>query len=205
MTEKEIFSQIWRSPRSVFKHLNDTGHGKYVMGLLAAGGIGRAIDRAALRGLGDDMPLLAVLGIAVFAGGFFGWIGYYIYAALLSWTGKWLNSKGDTTSLVRMLAYALIPQIAALVLLILRIVLFGNGMFQSDIDFLGDSVPMNILFYGTGVVEIVLGIWTVVLLVIGISEVQKLTIAKAILNMLLPIFVVFLPLSVILIWINMSA
>jgi len=35
--------------------------------------------------------------------------------------------------------------------------------------------------------EVVLGVWTIVLFVVGVSEVQKFSIWKAILNILLPV------------------
>jgi len=38
----------------------------------------------------------------------------------------------------------------------------------------------------TAFIEIVIGVWTLVILVIGISEVQKLSIWKSILNLILP-------------------
>jgi hypothetical protein len=36
----------------------------------------------------------------------FGWISYYIYAALISWSGKWMNGKGNTQLILRILSYA---------------------------------------------------------------------------------------------------
>jgi hypothetical protein len=34
-----------------------------------------------------------LLGIAILFGGIFGWLFSYIYAAILSWTGEWINGK----------------------------------------------------------------------------------------------------------------
>ena len=43
-------------------------------------------------------------------------------------------------------------------------------------------------------IEFFLGIYTLVLSIIGVSEVQKISIGKSILNILLPVFVIVIPL-----------
>lgn len=111
---------------------------------------------------------------------------FYIYAALLSWTGKWLNGVANTTSILRILAYAMFPTILSLVIVIFQIALFGNEMFQSEISLEDKGVLGQAFFYCSLLVEIALVIWTVCFVVVGISEVQKISIGKSILNILLP-------------------
>ena len=103
LTDREIFTKIWISPRLVFKFLNDNRYDKYVHILLILAGITRTLDRASTNNMGDDMSLFGVLAISIILGGLLGWISYYIYAALMSWTGKWLKGQGDTNSLLRMI------------------------------------------------------------------------------------------------------
>ena len=186
LSDKEVFTKIWTSPRLVFKYLNDNKYDNYVYILLFLAGITRAFDRASLKGMGDNLPLLAVVLICIILGGLFGWITYYIYAALMSWTGEWLGGKGDTKSLLRIISYGMFPSIVALLFLIPQIALFGNEIFQSDIDISNSGFFSIITFYLTSSLEVVLGLWTIVLLVIGISEVQKISIWKSIFNMILP-------------------
>ena len=196
-SDKEIFTKIWTSPRLVFKYLNDNNYDKFVTILLILAGITRTFDRASTKNLGDDMSLIAILALCIILGGLLGWITYYIYAAMLSWTGKWLNGQGNTNSLLRMTAHAMIPSIVALVLLIPQIAFFGNGIFQSDIDIYDNGLVSIIIFYVTLLLEITLGIWTLVIFVIGISEVQKISIGKSILNMILPGLIILGPIVLI--------
>ncbi|MBP1618888.1 MAG: hypothetical protein H6Q14_2715 [Bacteroidetes bacterium] len=195
ISDKEIFTKIWTSPRLVFKYLNDNTYDKYVTILLVLGGITRAFDRASAKSLGDNMSLIAIFALCIVLGGLLGWIAYYIYAAILSWTGKWLNGQGNTKSLLRMIAHAMIPSIVALVLLIPQIVFLGNGAFQSNIDINGSGLVSIIIFYTTLLLEITLGIWTFVIFVIGISEVQKISIGKAILNLILSGLIILVPIT----------
>jgi hypothetical protein len=202
LTDKEIFTNIWTSPRLVFKYLNENRYDKFVNLLLVLGGISGTFNNASTRNMGDNFPLIAVIAICIILGGLIGWIGYYIYAALLSWTGRWINGRGDTKSLLRVVSHAMIPAIFSMVLLIPQIIICGNGIFQSDFDILNNSLSAVIFFYLTILLELILGIWATVILVVGLSEIQKLSIGKSILNMILPGLIIVVPLVIIALLIN---
>lgn len=197
LSDKEIFIKIWTSPREVFKYINDNKYDKFVHILLVLAGIAKSFDKASENDMGDNLPLLAVIAFCVFLGGLFGWISYFIYAALLRWTGKWLNGKGDTESLLRMISHAMIPSICVLVLLIPQILLFGNGIFKSELDAYGGEIFLTIVLYSSIILEMILGIWTLVIFVIGLSEIQKLSIGKSILNMILPVLIIIVPIALV--------
>ena len=197
LSDKEIFTKIWTSPRKVFRYLNERNDDKYVTILLLLSGISRAFDQATTKNFGDRMSIWAILGICIIAGGLFGWLAYYIYAALISWTGKWLKGEGNTNSILRIISYAMIPSIIALVFLIPQISIYGNEMFKSDGDIVSAGLISNILVYLSLFLEFVLGIWTIVLCVIGISEVQKFSVGKSILNMLMPGLIILVPILLI--------
>lgn len=202
LTDKDIFSKIWTKPRLIFKFINDNQYDKFVKLLLVLAGISRAFDRASMKDMGDNMSIWGILSLSIILGGLLGWISYYIYAALLSWTGDWLDGKGDTTSILRILAYAMTPAIISLLLLIPQIGIYGNEIFKADGDITSAGLIPNILVYGSMILELILGIWTIVLCVIGVSEVQKLSIGKSILNLLLPILVFAVPIIIIILIFN---
>jgi hypothetical protein len=186
LSDKEIFTKIWMSPRQVFKFIIENGYTKFTTILLILGGITSALNSASTRYIGDIMPLWSVLIVCLIGGGIFGWLYFYIYAVLLSWTGKWMKGVGTTKSLFRMISYALIPSLLVLFTFILRIVLIGNEEFQRNVDVFDSGFLIIALFSFSLFVEIVTGVWTLVILVIGISEVQKLSIGKSIVNLILP-------------------
>lgn len=190
LTDKDIFTKIWTSPRMVFKSINDKRYNKFITVLMILVGILSALNRAMNMNMGDRMNLMSVLIVCVIGGGIFGFLYFYIFAALLSWTGKWLKGKGNTKSLLRMISYALIPSLVVLFLMIIRIVLFGNDEFKSNVDLFDNGILFTIITLFSILVEIGIGVWTLVILVIGTSEVQKLSIGKAILNLILPVIVI---------------
>jgi hypothetical protein len=197
LSDKEIFMEIWTSPRKVFKFINDNHYDKYVNGLLFFAGISSAFDRASLKNSGDNLSLIAILALCIIVGGLLGWISYYIYAALLSWTGKWINGEGDTKSILRIISYAMTPAIIALIFLIPQIGIYRNEMFKSDGDISSAGIVANIFVYSSMILEFILGIWTIVFCVVGVSEVQKLSIGKSIVNLILPLLVFAIPIIII--------
>ena len=198
MNDREIFTRIWTQPGRVFAFINANHYDKYLYVLLFFAGIARAFSRASMNNLGDKWSIEMIIAIAIVGGGLFGWISFYIYAALLSWTGKWLKGEGNTQSILRILAYAMIPSIVALLFLIPQIGYYGNEIFKSSGDISSAGVLPNILVYGSFFMEIVLGIWTILLSVIGISVVQNLSITKSVLNLLLPVLLFAVPIVLLL-------
>ena len=200
MTDQEIFTQIWSQPRKVFHYINATGYEVYLTAIVVLLGISNAFDNAVSRSMGDDMPLVAIILICVLLGGVTGWISTFIYAALIKWVGTWLEGKAESTQAVfRMVGYGSLPIVASLPLLLAQILVFGNGLFQSDLGDYEGSLVQNVVLFGSGIIEIGLAIWSFILVLVGLSEVQGFSLGKAFLNLLLPALIIIIPLALILV------
>ena len=197
LSDKEIFTKIWTEPRRVLKYIHETKYEKYFYILLFLAGVSGAFDRAANRNLGENASLLGLIVGCIILGGLLGWLSYYIYAALLNWTGKWLDGKGDTDSIYRVLAYAMIPSAISLIFLVPQIAVYGIDLFVKDGDLVNAGIVGNIVFWGSILLEIILGIFTIIFSVIGLSEVQKISVWKAILNLVLPLLIILGPIVII--------
>ena len=75
--------------------------------------------------------------------------------------------------------------------------LYGTEMFKEDGDIFSQGTLATIWFFASLLLEVILSIYTLVLMTIGLSVVQKMSIGKAILNLFLPIFVIVLPILLI--------
>ncbi|MFI8379470.1 YIP1 family protein [Leeuwenhoekiella sp. NPDC079379] len=197
LTDRELFTRIWVFPREVFKFIEAKKYDEHVYVLLILAGIVRGFDRAIEKDLGDNLSLGAVLGFSIVGGALLGWVSYYIYASLLSYTGKWIGGRADSKGILRVLAYGSLPMILTLVFLVPQVGIYGIALFQAEGDITGGGMLENIAFWGSVLLETVLVIWSLVLIIIGISEVQQSSIATAILNLLLPIVIFILPILLI--------
>lgn len=186
LTEYEIFTQIWTSPRIVFRFLNATHYDKHVYLLLMLGGIGNGFEQASRRAFAENWPMVGVIGIAVILGAILGLISNNFYAGAIMWFGKLFNGKANFHQLRRVVAYALVPTISALILVLLEVLIYGESMFRRGFDVMSMGQPQIIFFYLAAITQMVLGIWGFVLTVAGVSEVQKISTGAAFWNVLLP-------------------
>lgn len=185
--EDNLLRQIWLEPTATLSYILQNCPDKNVMLFLVIGGILRAINRASLKDMGDDFSTMTILLIALIMGGLFGWMSYYVYAWALSVTGKWIDGKALPTTFRTILAWAIIPSICTLFLLIPEVIIFGDDLFRSVPK--NDFPYFDTIFLSFAVAEFVLGIWSLVILVQGIKLVQKFSTGRAILNLILPALV----------------
>ena len=194
LTGAEIFTEIWLNPRTVFKFINENQYEKYLIILFILAGISNSIDRAVFRDAGDDLSLEVILLMSIFLGGLLGWISYYIYAALLSWTGKWLDGKADTKSILRVCGYATIPTSIALIFVMVQIYFSGIGYFQTEGFIYYENSMEEYIIWASLISEFILGIWSMIFFIVGISEVQGFSLSRAAVNLFLPIVIIGIPL-----------
>ncbi|MFY1047007.1 Yip1 family protein [Chryseobacterium sp. GP-SGM7] len=197
LSDKDVFTKIWTDPRKVFRFINETRYEKYFYLLMFLAGVSSAFERASSKNMGDNSSLFSIVFGCVILGGALGWISYYIYAALMSWSGKWLNGVGNTSSIFRMMAYAMIPSILGLFFLFLQIAVYGVDYFTDFAGYLETNLVTNIVFWISFVIQMLLSLTTLVFMVIGLSEVQKFSIGKAILNLILPVLFIVVPIVLI--------
>ncbi len=193
LTDHEVFAKIWFYPKSVFRFINYYEYDKYMVLLLVLVGISNAFDQAFARTMADKLPMVAVIALCIIFGALLGWIGSFIYASLLSWTGRWLKGKATTDDMVKVIAYANIPVVCSLAILPVKIIINGDGMFRQGGEFATDSLTA-LLNSGLMVVDAGLTLWTLVLTIVGIAVTQQFNFWKAILNVLLPILIFLVPL-----------
>ena len=192
INDENLFRYIWFKPTETLRYIVENCPEKHVSLLLVLGGIVNVIGKASSKNMGDTMSTTSVLAICIIFGALFGWISYFIYAWGLSATGKWLNGNSESSEFKTLIAWALIPSICTLILLIPEPIILGDDLFKSQK--LNHSSLNNTSLIFFGVLEIILGVWSIVLLVKGISLIQNFGIGKSILNCSLPVLVVFIPL-----------
>jgi len=196
LTDREIFTKIWTAPRMVFKSIEAYKYEGNQTALLVIAGIAGVLQRASDRSVGDGTDLVMVVVSCLVAGVLTAFIFYPFYALLVSWTGKWLKGKADTASVLRVLAFSSIPSIFNLVLVVLTVLLLGKELFVSETLLLFESTPHTFIFLVLLIPQVVLAIWSLVLFVIGIAEIQQFSIIKALFNSILPILVLLIPLLI---------
>ncbi|MDA8021017.1 MAG: YIP1 family protein [Thermoanaerobaculia bacterium] len=203
--ELNPFKTVWIRPRETVRWLTATNPELHVVLLACIAGIGSSLDRASLRNVGDTTPVPVIVTIACLVGPLGGLITLWAGSHLIRLSGSWIGGVGNRVHIKTAMAWALVPAIAALPLWIPQLALFGSEMFTAKTPRLDASPWLWIPFLGIGLVEIVLGVWNIVLLCKMVAEVQGFRSAwRGLANVVLAAAIILVPLVVLVIIVAMA-
>ena len=163
---------IWTAPRQTIRRIVSRNPKMNVLALLCLNGIGQALNRASTQNAGDEMGLPAILVGTIIGGVLGGIFTGWLMSHLLRASGRWIGGIAERKHLLAALAWAAVPGIAALAMWIPQFAVAGMDMFTSATPRLDASPMAQAVVLATGVVEIVLWIWGIVLLCNTVAEVQ---------------------------------
>ncbi len=171
ITERNLLVQIWLQPRATFTYILENCPRKYVTLFLFIGGTTGAISNAITSG---SVGLPSILSILL--GGIFGWMLGMLFAWLLNVTGRLLGGPATSPPLQTVVAWSEVPIISSLILLIPELLLQQAGSSNSFLFGAGGLI---------GLISLALSIWSIVLIVIGLTIVQGFSTWRALANFLL--------------------
>lgn len=179
---------IWTRPRGTMRAILDVDPKRYVLWLAAIVGVGETLSRASSRAMSDDWPVWAIFGLALTLGALGGVISLYISGAVLGWSGRLLGGHGESEQVRAAVAWAAIPQLAALALWLPDLILYGEEMFTSYTPRM-DANPVPLLLIG--VVQLILSVWALFLLVKTLAEAHRFSAWRSIGALAIPAIILF--------------
>lgn len=188
---------IWLNPRTTIQKIIETDPEGLNIVLASLAGVSQVLARASGSGKGDHLSLPVILLIAALLGPIGGIITFYISSRLIHWTGKWIDGRSSATNIEAAIAWSYVPVIWSLLLWVPKIILFGEESFTSRTPMVSNNGVLHFAFLGFTVIDLVIGVWTLVIVVSVLSQVQKFSIWKAIANIILPFIVVGVPILII--------
>jgi hypothetical protein len=186
LTDGDIFSRLWIRPRLVFAYLNQYQYDRYTVVLLFLGAASAGLELAIASHLNKGMSLSFIIATSIVAGGIFGTIVCYIFAAVASGIGLWFGGQAPVSSIVRVIAYGLFPVAIASVFTVIKIILFDIDLFREDFNFNNYAPELSAFYVICSLLQLVLASCSILFIVIGTSQVQKMPIGVAMLNLILP-------------------
>ena len=169
---------VWLRPRRVFRELaaRPLGIADYL--LAAAQGVGNLLALCRHVGAGARSSVEAILAISFAYGAVSGVVSVYLMAVIYGRLGLRAGGKSTTTQVIHVLAYGGVPMAASLAIWVLTALLAGEATFvetpRADLEaFLALLLHLQFTSY------VLLFIWSIVLQVMGLSEIQGLTTRKA--------------------------
>ena len=136
---------------------------------------------------GDKFDWLVIVVVTIPVGLLLGLIISRLIAILIYWTGKLVDGKSSYKEVLRTTAYANVPSLGLLAMLIFKFLIFDKEPISS----LRPEMTDNVLIVSfITIVEAAIGIWALVIYVKVVSETQRLTIGMAIINLLMAFTIV---------------
>ena len=188
---------MWLQPRATIQQIIDDNPARSVLLLSAIVGIGSVLDRASMKSTGDQLGLAAILAIAIFVGPIGGVLSLYIGSALLRWTGGWIEGKGSSENIRAAYAWSGVPLIWAMILWVPQLILFQEELFTTATPRMDENTSMAFLMIGFALVEITIAIWSGVVFLKSLGQVQGFSAWRALGNMMLATMVVLVPIVII--------
>lgn len=199
-----LMVKIFTHPKLAFAFIREFNYNKNIYFLLILSGITSSFGRAIKNNMGDRMSLSEIIIFCILSGGFSGYLTSYIYAVCLSWSGKWLHGSSSTSAILRIFAFSSIPYILCLLITIVNIGIHGLSLFHENIEFITGDSTLNLVYYGSISLEILFSVWSVVLVIIGISMAQNFSIIKTLLNLIIPFLFILIPIFIVLLFFNFN-
>lgn len=177
---------IWTQPRQTIRAIV-ARHPRYHFFYLAAlYGLQNVLFYATYYSVGLTFHFAIVLLLAVVLSPLIGIVWFYFYGWLLHFTGRWLKGEAPFSHVQAALAWSKVPLVINILMWFILLAFTSEGMFIQYV-----SAP-SIFFINA--ITLITGIWSLVILIQGIREVQNFSVWRTIGNLVIAyvIFAVFI-------------
>lgn len=180
-----LLFEIWVKPKLVFDYIFKYYPDKYLNALLIIASFISTLERILDKGYNLDSAYIITLLFSTLFGALITYGCYYLFAWILRVIGTHLfNGKAKNKDYLIVIAWSNIPMIASIILTFLVIVLFG-ATAASD-NYIPTTTTNEMVIIGFTFLELILAIWSIVIMVIGVMKIQNFNVWKALGNVLLP-------------------
>lgn len=181
---------MWTRPRETIRAIVKFNP-KYLFVLLSGiYGFPVLLQFAQNLSLGQTFSPWAIVIGALVLSVFIGMLGFTVASGLLYWTGQWIGGKASFHAVRAAVAWANVPNVINSLLWVIMIVKFGSQLFTrnfAETTFVGSELA--IVFF-TFLLQVVISVWGFVIGLKALGEVQGFSAWKALLNVLIPFFMV---------------
>jgi hypothetical protein len=172
------FYDVWLKPRRVFRVLAATPIGRYDYLLAAVQGVVSMLVLSRAQSMGRESTVAAVFGDALIVGPFAGVLGVWVMAEIYSRLGRRAGGTASAAQIFHVVAYGGVPVAASLAFWLICALLAGPATF---LDTPGkDLAPFLLLLLQVQfVAHCGLSLWSCLLQVMGLSEMEAVRLRRA--------------------------
>lgn len=180
---------MWVRPRETIRSIVAENPKRSLWILAFVYGLSSLLNGFQSMPIANQVGLNGMLLIALVLAPFWGYAFFAIWGWVIFWTGKLLNGQADFNAVRAAYAWSCVPLVGNIPLWILLTCFYSEFLFfgvQDRIVVPGAVAMLFLLLVG----KLVLAIWSIVLYLQALSEVQKYSVFRAILNVILASLIV---------------
>lgn len=193
------WTRIWTSPRETIRSIVNFNPKYRFIILSFLHGLPTLFYAAQDLSMGNTYSIFGIILTAIVLATFIGMLTITIGSALFLWTGRWIGGTATYYPIRAAVSWSNVPNIIIILTWAISIYFFREQLFLKGFqqtDFIGPAFTVMAINL---VVQTVMSIWSFVILVKGLAEVQGFSAWKGLLNALIPFFMI-----AILIWVITS-
>jgi hypothetical protein len=196
LSRERPFLTIWTRPRATIRGIVDTDPTYQVIPLALASGVIQALYAApALPQMG--LPLPAVVAIAIVVGSIGGFLCLYAGAWLVRLSAPLVGGRAELRDVRAALAWSMVPLLATFPFWLLRLGVFGNETIFATVLRVLANPSLALLLFASFCVELILQVWTLVVLAKTLGEVQGISAWRALGLSLVLTLVIAVPIAIV--------
>ena len=181
---------IWIHPRLTMRRIAERDPDDMIFLLMSFAGFSEILVSASRFNLGDRISIPLIIALAILLGPVIGFSGMLIASCLFRWTGSWMNGKASYAMLRAAIAWSFVPIICFSIMWIPQFFLLGDLLFVSKVVLYG-SKPFLIIV-GLNISRLIIVIWSIVIFLACLCEVQKFPLWKSLLNCIFSAIIFFI-------------
>jgi len=184
MSQGAPWLTMWAKPKSTIREIVHSNPKQGVLILSAIYALDNFLFYANWWSLGISYPFYQILLVAAILSPIAGFIWLYFMGWILHFTGRWLKGQAPSSHLRAALAWSRIPFSISVFMWVILLAA------HPDLTFVQDGGGPSSLFINF--ISLALGLWSLILLVQTLREVQGFTIRRALSNVVLSFIISFI-------------
>lgn len=186
MSEKNAWLSIWAHPRETIRRIVAENKDKSLWLLASIYGFSSLLSSFQSLSLGSIFGVLPIFLLALIFAPIWGYVAFSIWSWVVTWSGKWLKGSGDFRGVRAAYAWSCVPLVVSDLIWLAMLVLFGVSLFMSPAAG-GQVFPQGqmALLLVLLLAKVVLSVWSLVIYINTLAEVQKFSALRAIGNIVI--------------------
>ena len=176
---------IWTSPRSTIARIVQENPNRGLWWLCAIYGFSGLLNFFQSMMLGDRLGIGAIFLLALVFSVLWGYVSFSIWSFVVWITGKMLKGRAEYKVVRSAFAWSCVPFVINVILWVILAFMFGQLLFMNTTGGYAFTQGQVAFLFFMIIARIAVGIWSLVIYINALAEVQQYSILRAIGNVVL--------------------